>query len=106
MLQISGVQAVPTHAPWVSAAEVHACIRPAALTPVATPGNFFSAAFENSCLAVAGASGGIFGMIGLYIADMILNFESIKRCVNDRVCIYAPRCHFAGGGCGLLADTT
>ena len=43
-------------------------------------GNFFSAAFENNCLAVAGASGGIFGMIGLYVADMILNFESIKRC--------------------------
>ena len=87
MLQIPEVQATPTHVPLGFRAKVHTCIRPAALTPAAIPGNFFSAAFENSCLAVAGASGGIFGMIGLYIADMILNFESIKRCVVDRGCI-------------------
>lgn len=79
---------------------------PVVLTPAAIPGNFFSAAFENSCLAVAGASGGIFGMIGLYIADMILNFESIKRCVGDRVCVYAAQCHSAGGGFCLLANVT
>ena len=80
------------HAPLGFRAEVHPCKRPVVLTPAARPGNFFSAAFENSCLAVAGASGGIFGMIGLYIADMILNFESIKRCVGDRECIYGARC--------------
>lgn len=42
-------------------------------------GNFFSAAFENTCLALVGASGGVFGMVGLFIADMIVNFGTIKR---------------------------
>ncbi|KAK9803187.1 hypothetical protein WJX72_011823 [[Myrmecia] bisecta] len=42
-------------------------------------GNLFSAVFENNCVAVAGASGGVFGMLGLFIGDMILNFESLKR---------------------------
>ena len=42
-------------------------------------GNFFSAAFEDRCLAVAGASGGIFGLLGLFIADMVLNFETLTR---------------------------
>lgn len=47
---------------------------------VAAAGNFFSAAFENRCTAVAGASGGIFGLLGLFIADMVLNFETLTRC--------------------------
>lgn len=42
-------------------------------------GNFFSAAFEDHCKAVAGASGGIFGLLGLFIADMVLNFETLTR---------------------------
>lgn len=42
-------------------------------------GNFFSAAFEDTCLALVGASGGVFGMVGLFIADMIVNFSYIKR---------------------------
>ncbi len=42
-------------------------------------GNFFSAAFEDTCLALVGASGGVFGMVGLFIADMIVNFSTIKR---------------------------
>lgn len=42
-------------------------------------GNFFSAAFEDRCAAVAGASGGIFGLLGLFIADMVLNFETLTR---------------------------
>ena len=45
----------------------------------ARAGNFFSAAFEDTCLALVGASGGVFGMVGLFIADMIVNFPSIKR---------------------------
>ena len=42
-------------------------------------GNFFSAAFEDTCLALVGASGGVFGMVGLFIADMVVNFASIRR---------------------------
>ena len=45
-------------------------------------GNFFSAAFEDRCAAVAGASGGIFGLLGLFIADMVLNFETLTRCTS------------------------
>ena len=40
---------------------------------------FFSAAFEDPCEAVVGSSGGIFGLLGLYIADLVVNFERIKR---------------------------
>ena len=42
-------------------------------------GNFFSAAFESGCATVQGASGGVFGMIGLFIADLVLNFETVRR---------------------------
>ncbi|KAK9856084.1 hypothetical protein WJX84_001363 [Apatococcus fuscideae] len=42
-------------------------------------GSFFSAVCENGCSVVVGASGGCFGMMGLFIADMIMNFESIPR---------------------------
>ena len=42
-------------------------------------GNFFSAAFEDTCLALVGASGGVFGMVGLFITDMVVNFASIRR---------------------------
>lgn len=45
----------------------------------AVGGNFFSAAFESGCNTVQGASGGVFGMIGLFIADLVLNFETVKR---------------------------
>lgn len=40
---------------------------------------FFAAALENGCEAVVGSSGGIFGLVGLYIADLVINFERIKR---------------------------
>lgn len=40
-------------------------------------GNFCSAAFEDPCVLVVGASGSVFGFIGLYVADLVLNFESI-----------------------------
>lgn len=41
-------------------------------------GAFFSALFEDGCKIVVGVSGGVFGMFGLFIADMMLNFESIQ----------------------------
>ena len=44
-------------------------------------GSFFSAAFEGACATVQGASGGVFGMMGLFIADLVLNFETVKRSV-------------------------
>ncbi|GMH43202.1 hypothetical protein BSKO_11124 [Bryopsis sp. KO-2023] len=42
-------------------------------------GALFSAVLENPCTAVVGASGGVFGLMGLFIADMVLNFRTIKR---------------------------
>jgi membrane associated rhomboid family serine protease len=38
--------------------------------------SFVSAIFENSQLLV-GASGTVFGFMGLFVADSIINFESI-----------------------------
>lgn len=57
-------------------------LRVAALWLVAVMGGaLFSAAFEEPCVAVVGASGGVFGLIGLFLADLLLNFETIKRYV-------------------------
>eukprot|EP01025_Chloroclados_australasicus_P055835 TRINITY_DN6854_c0_g2_i6.p1 TRINITY_DN6854_c0_g2~~TRINITY_DN6854_c0_g2_i6.p1 ORF type:complete len:508 (-),score=54.13 TRINITY_DN6854_c0_g2_i6:174-1697(-) len=42
-------------------------------------GNFLSAAFEDGCTMVVGASSAVFGFVGLFIADVVLNFESIGR---------------------------
>ncbi|KAL0024178.1 hypothetical protein WJX77_004493 [Trebouxia sp. C0004] len=39
---------------------------------------FFSAAFEDSCTLVVGCSGAVFGFMGLYVADMVLNFKSLS----------------------------
>ena len=49
-------------------------------------GNLFSAAFESFCNTVVGASGGVFGVVGLFIADMIMNFRTISRCTHLQVC--------------------
>jgi membrane associated rhomboid family serine protease len=45
-------------------------------------GNFFSALFEDKCTLVVGASGAVFGMVGLFVGDFMLNFETIKRWVS------------------------
>lgn len=42
-------------------------------------GNFLSATFEDQCLLVVGASGAVFGFMGFYVADYVINFESVKR---------------------------
>lgn len=41
-------------------------------------GAFTGALFEARCDILVGASGAIFGLIGCFIADLIMNFESIK----------------------------
>ncbi|GMH32318.1 hypothetical protein BSKO_00152 [Bryopsis sp. KO-2023] len=41
-------------------------------------GNFLSAAFEDPCLIVVGASGCCFGLMGLFVADMVLNIETVS----------------------------
>ena len=44
-------------------------------------GGFFSAVLESGCQPVVGASGGIFGLMGLFMADLIMNFRSLTRYV-------------------------
>ena len=50
---------------------------------------FLSAAIESPCVQVVGASGGVSGLVGLFIADMVLNFETvtrpIMRCVSAAI---------------------
>ncbi|GAX85096.1 hypothetical protein CEUSTIGMA_g12516.t1 [Chlamydomonas eustigma] len=41
-------------------------------------GNFSSTIFEDRCEVVVGASGCIFGLLGLYLSDIALNFESLS----------------------------
>eukprot|EP00775_Hariotina_reticulata_P007166 gene7166-7380_t len=42
-------------------------------------GTFLSMAFEDACMVYVGASGAVFGFLGLYLADIVLNWESIYR---------------------------
>ena len=51
-------------------------------------GNFASVLFEDPCIVVVGASGMCFGMFGLFIADMMLNYETIERPLM-RICLMA-----------------
>lgn len=39
----------------------------------------YSAVLEDPCTAVVGASGGVFGLMGLFTADMVLNFRTMSR---------------------------
>ncbi|EFJ44262.1 hypothetical protein VOLCADRAFT_95503 [Volvox carteri f. nagariensis] len=40
-------------------------------------GNMASAFFENPCTLVVGSSGAVFGLLGAFVADAAINFESI-----------------------------
>jgi membrane associated rhomboid family serine protease len=42
-------------------------------------GQLISAVWEEPCRVIVGASGGVFGIMGLFVADMIVNFRTIKR---------------------------
>lgn len=42
-------------------------------------GQLTSAIGEDKCKMVVGASGGVFGLVGLFVADMAINFRTIKR---------------------------
>lgn len=42
-------------------------------------GNLFSAVAENGCGIVVGASGLIFGLIGFWVADLLINFHFAKQ---------------------------
>lgn len=42
-------------------------------------GNFTSAVFEDQCQVVVGASGAVFGFLGLYCADILLHCQHISR---------------------------
>lgn len=42
-------------------------------------GQLISAVWEDPCRVIVGASGGVFGIMGLFVADMIVNFRTIKR---------------------------
>jgi len=42
-------------------------------------GQILSASLEDLCKVVVGGSGGVFGLVGLFVADMVVNFQTIKR---------------------------
>lgn len=42
-------------------------------------GNLMSAAFEDGCVVVVGSSGAVFGFVGLFAGDAVLNFDSMRR---------------------------
>lgn len=42
-------------------------------------GNFISAVFEDKCKVYVGFSGVCFGLFGLFVADIVLNYETVKK---------------------------
>ncbi len=45
-------------------------------------------------MLVVGASGGCFGLMGLFIADLVLNFETVTRPILRSIMIFAFLCFF------------
>ncbi len=42
-------------------------------------GNFLSAIFEDKCKVYVGFSGVCFGLFGLFVADIVLNYETVRK---------------------------
>jgi membrane associated rhomboid family serine protease len=42
-------------------------------------GGLLSVSADDPCKVVAGASGGVFGLVGLYAADLVRNYRTVKR---------------------------
>ena len=42
-------------------------------------GNFVSAVFEKPCNVYVGFSGVCFGLFGLFVADIVLNYETVRK---------------------------
>ena len=42
-------------------------------------GELVSSMWETSCQVIVGASGGVFCIMGLFVADMFINFKTIRR---------------------------
>lgn len=49
--------------------------------------NLISASFEKVCTLLVGASGAVFGFMGLFVADLVVNFESISWPFARVLCI-------------------
>ena len=83
--------------------------------------NIISAAFEPNCRLVVGASGAVFGFFGMFVADLVVNFESTSRLALRFLCVVvfaacfivslaleggsqgvSHASHVGGLGCGLF----
>ena len=42
-------------------------------------GNLLGVAAERPCTAVVGASGGLNGLVGMFVAEMVLSWKSLER---------------------------
>lgn len=42
-------------------------------------GNLLGVAAERPCTAVVGASGGLYGLVGMFVAEMVLSWKSLER---------------------------
>ena len=42
-------------------------------------GALFAGVTQSPCKPTVGASGGVFGLMGLFVADMIMNYHTLTR---------------------------